>query len=182
MKNVKRATILISCMLVLAPLGIVQAVTVYQYAGNNYEVINPGTLYDTSMSVTGSFTVDAPLISFNGDARSLITEFRYFDGINTLTEVKSNASFFLTTDSIGNITDWDIDIDNADRIVTGDPFYRISSSNFYDAGTTGECGIDDSTGCVVVEIQEQGLVVENPGAWTTVPKYKPMPWLHLLLE
>jgi hypothetical protein len=163
------ARTVLAAWLFLPSTNFVHAATVYQYTGNNYEEINPGTLYNISMSVTGSFTTDAPLISFNGDASSLITQYSYFDGINTLTELNAGGSFSLVTDSFGNITDWIIEITNADRIAAGDPYFSISSSDGFDAGTTGECAFADSSGCSILAIQEQGLVVGNPGSWTVVP-------------
>jgi hypothetical protein len=146
----------------------VQAATVYSYTGNNYEQIM-GTLYNTSMSVTGSFTTEAPLINFSGDASSLITQFSYFDGINTLTEMNAGVFLRLTTDNFGSITDWFIDINNTDQIAAGDPYFSISSADSFDSGITGECAFADSSGCSVFSIDEQGLINDNPGSWTVVP-------------
>ena len=146
----------------------VQAATVYRYTGNNFEQIQ-GTLYDTSMSVNGSFTTEAPLTDFNGDASSLITQFSYFDGVNTLTGMNAGVFLRLTTDNLGNITDWFIDINNSDQITAGDPYFSISSSDSFDVGITGECGLADSSGCGVFIIDQQGLVGGNPGGWNVVP-------------
>ena len=70
------------------------AAVVYQYTGNNFDEFNlsTGNLYDTSMSVTGSFTIDAPLINFSGtNARDFITHYTFSDGVNTLTEQNSDV-------------------------------------------------------------------------------------------
>ena len=103
------------CASLLLPLAsIANAITTYQYAGNNYSGVSDATppdgAYDTSMSVSGSFAVSSPLLpSSLFDLQSIVQTYSFFDGRSTLTESDSRiSSFSVTTDEAGHITEWSI--------------------------------------------------------------------------
>ena len=55
----------------------VNAEAVYYYTGNNYnDIYTTPSIYDTSMSINGSFTVDSKLISVNGDISAQVISVR----------------------------------------------------------------------------------------------------------
>ena len=103
----------------IAALGLMpssaKALVIYSYAGNNFDSITDNTLpagsYDTTMSVSGSFTVAAPLLSLpsNTDIRALLLSYSFFDGRQTLDNGNSQSlTFRLSTDAAGSPSSWSI--------------------------------------------------------------------------
>jgi hypothetical protein len=90
-------------VLSLAYPASVQAVpTTYHYTGNPYTDVSGS--YTTSMFVTAMVTLAAPLPpNFSGTVTP--TAFRFFDGVQTLTNTFL-FQFFFTTGPTGEITSW----------------------------------------------------------------------------
>ena len=88
---------------------LANASVVYTFTGIDF--IAPSGPFTTSDFISGSFTVPTAL----GDNLSnvLITpaSFTFADGVDTVTDLTAHdALFFLTTNGVGQITDWSIDI------------------------------------------------------------------------
>lgn len=85
------------------------ASTLYDYTGNNYTSAD-GATYTTSMNLTGSFTIGAPLGDnlSNVDISSDILSWQFNDGLLTWSSASSSlTTAVVSTDSSGTIDDWD---------------------------------------------------------------------------
>jgi hypothetical protein len=111
-------------LLCLLPLPM-KADTTYTYTGHDFtEVQAP---YTTSDSVTGWFTVAAPLPEFDFPQDVDPIAFSFSDGVQTITNLNdtSPSDFFVTTDSVGDIRSWIVqlypndDMHNANFIQMG---------------------------------------------------------------
>ena len=103
----------ISVLAVLAafilPLPIMADTTTYTYTGSDFTAVSGP--YTTSDSVTGEFTLSAPLAdNLNTLTAITPTSYSFSDGIQTLT-TGIVADFYIETDAIGDITGWSIQID-----------------------------------------------------------------------
>jgi len=133
--------------------GASMASYVYTYIGNNYDTFatdRSGNIYDASMHIELSFTVDSLLTDFVGDAARLLTSDKIFDGVNLLTEANSYPGFpyvvNLNTDSSGNVNQWQLRgyIYSNSMTNIGDRYLYVNSSYIIgfeerDAATTYEC-------------------------------------------
>lgn len=90
-----------------AGLGIeAEAIAVYSYQGTTYaSIVNQdppaGMTFDSSMSISGFFSVPSPLISFNGPV--LPASFSFSSGAFTFTDTTPslNALIIVVTDTFG---------------------------------------------------------------------------------
>jgi hypothetical protein len=95
-----------------------RAATIYTYTGANFTSFGildstplPAGTYTTSMNVTGSFTLQDPLLQnlSNANITADILSFSFFDGRNTITKADATAfTFFVNTDALANISAWGI--------------------------------------------------------------------------
>jgi hypothetical protein len=163
---------------VAVPLSASARVT-YTYTGNTFDTFvddtPPSGSYDSSMRVTVSFTVDAPLAPniFFPDILHSAQDVMLSDGRTTLTI--QNVEFFnasqVGTDSQGEIIDWVFDLGNFIRPVQGAQAAQIttcSSNVCEDVGILVECLADSGGGfCEQADIQvDEGSVTSSPGTWT----------------
>ena len=82
------------------------ASVIYSYAGNNYETFEVGSIYDTSMSISGSFTLPGALAP-NSSGPIVPASYTFTDGIFTYTELNSTFNIqHLATNASGEITEW----------------------------------------------------------------------------
>lgn len=115
-----RSTVLLLAFCV--PLPVV-AETTYTYTGNDFSVVGttaeyesgsnyaPGaSLYTTSDSVTGWFTVATPLAPDLTGGSFTPDSFSFSDGIQILTDTNSLGGGQLSTDASGNIVGWEIQV------------------------------------------------------------------------
>src|SRR5882724_6682261 len=67
----------------------------YTYVGKNYDFNKPAP-YNDAMTVTGTFTIDAPSVSnlAFGDHSADVVTYSFFDGVQTLTNLNSNIQTF----------------------------------------------------------------------------------------
>jgi len=95
-----------------------KAIVIHSYTGNNFTIIQDSTppvlSYTTSMSVSGSFTVAAPLLSLPAgtDISALVLDYSFNDGRQTFDS--SNATtlaFNVSTDGAGDLLEWFINLD-----------------------------------------------------------------------
>ena len=135
------------CCLVVEPA---HAVTVYTYAGNNFNLFpsaqNPPVgNYTTSMNVTGSFTLQNAL-SVNSPLTNIVPDllgFSFFDGRNTITNLNATSinGFQIGTNALGNINTWIITLVHDDATypnAVGALSRSISTSNNLDVAAIAE--------------------------------------------
>ena len=109
------------------------AATIYTYTGQNYtEAIQVGTgpnVLDTSMKVTGSFSLASPLPAnmFFVEITADVLNFSFFNGHDTLTPANANFVHFAVQTFAGQITDWDIILTTSSSL--GTPFSGVLSWN-----------------------------------------------------
>jgi hypothetical protein len=114
--------------LAIVLLGIVPTASnadeIYTYTGPNYDIVSnsvPGVTYTTSMDLTITLDMSAPLGADLGSASSLVAvtpvSISLSDGLNTVTFFGSsnNSSetydeISLSTDGSGNIADWNVSV------------------------------------------------------------------------
>lgn len=96
------------------------ASAIYNYSGNNYTTILTGSSYDTSMNVSGSFSLDSVLVGglSNYDITGLTGfSFSFSDGLPSHFESSGLGltinSFEIGTDLDGKIIEWHIDLSDA---------------------------------------------------------------------
>jgi hypothetical protein len=170
-------------------LGASQARAItYTYTGNDFTSITdqtpPTGIYTTSMSVTGSFTLAAPLAANLGtpatptDIFPLVLSFSFSDGRNTLTNnsVLAFPVIEVATDSLGNIDHWIISLFTRDfnsLTQTGDQRLGIVTDNrigSLDSGVVEECVSPDPSVCSIPTSsfnRDNGSVDGHPGSWST---------------
>ncbi len=169
---------LLIVQLIVQPVPV-QADIVYTYVGNLFNDIDDWTppvgSYDTSMSVTGSFTMASALAPNLSNQGILPNTFSFSDGRNLLTHTTSlsSESFVVSTNSLGDIVEWFIFLETALAI---DPIRSIFTTNnlsiFPDIVDQG--GIAPHGGNA-----DTGRVFNNPGVWSV--HVIPEPGCSLLL-
>jgi hypothetical protein len=124
-----------------------RAATMYSYVGYNFtdltDVDPPQFSFNMSMNVSGSFTLLAPLAANLSSVSILPVIFSFSDGRNTITNMNVGLldNFTVSTNSIGQIIDWQIEIGtNSDLHTLGQQYAEIHSfSGIQDKGLLGEC-------------------------------------------
>ncbi len=119
--------------------SLAQASTIYSYTGQDYT--SATVPYTTTESVTGSFTLSTPLAANLQDGSVTPAAFSFSDGVQTLTDTTALSYSFgdLSTDSIGNITSYDIQINNLT-----DGFMKLSGVGGGLSGDTVRLTLGDS--------------------------------------
>lgn len=135
------------------PLSALADTYTYTYTGNDFTVVQGS--YTLSDSITGEFTLSAPLAD-NLTTLTGITpvSFSFSDGIQTLTQADAPSSFSVETNSSGMITEWYIllqattggaleTIDYPSLIVEDDASNAVGSEglSLFSAGTWTETDI-----------------------------------------
>ncbi len=143
----------------------------YTYTGNNFAIIDDsadvGGSYDTSMSVSGWFILQAALAPNLSNQAFLPDSWSFHDGRNTLVSGMSYSSnsFTVSTDNAGQITFWRLDLTtnlNDNRI------QFIQSFNSPDLGVFADLGAIAPAGGNA----DSGRINNSPGSWaiTAVPE------------
>ena len=159
----------------------VNAATTYQYSGQNFDSFQNGAVtgeYTSAMSVTGSFTVDAPLTSTSlTDISDDVLSYSFTDGRSTLTELNSSITILVAVDGGGQITSWSAVVTSTDIIP---PFLPVGSqllaittenaSTVSDQGEIWECFSSSpfGGGCGFFDV-DWGTNSNLPGTWSVVP-------------
>jgi hypothetical protein len=190
MKMFKKAGLAVIVAAALSAWGPInaRANTVYSYTGNDYTVTSDGTppsgAYDTTMSISGSFTLASPL-SANLPVTDLtpnVLSFSFFDGRNTITNLNQDpslTSFTVTTDATGRIDQWLLELNTPQPAIDGAISYTMNSEYFsgsaQDAVFTAQCVTSISPSCA--ERLSDFAEVLTRGNWiaTTVPSATPLP-------
>jgi hypothetical protein len=120
----RRNLLLISFALLMLPLSAF-ADTVYTYTGNTY-TFNNGDIYNPSGHISGSFDLASPLGANETWEVVNPLSFTFTDGTFTLTKAtvfpEFAESFEIETDASGNITAWNIALEDI-------PFHYIFTEN-----------------------------------------------------
>ena len=159
------------------------ASVVYTYTGNPYdrfetEGVAPPTPYDSSMSVSGYFTLDEPV----GPNRTIDptfltpTDWSIFDGTFILDPGNTTSiAFSLGTDASGVITSWYFFATSDPQVAFGESYHLIGSS--FDAGpfrldgdlgNTSNC-IEFGTADSCTNNNRNTAFADTPGSWTVSP-------------
>lgn len=197
--------------LIGATAGSNAAAGIYTYNGNVFDSFSqreqgggqiPGDLasipdaYTTSMAITGSFTLDAPLTTnlTSTDISGLLQAFSFTNGRASFTQLNSTVDYFyVETDGSGNLSKWAFlisDFSASDPLGNGEIGSRIisrthllyasGSANVLDQGLHFLCL---EAGCNAVSSADGDLEtgsVSSAGTWSVTPV--PLPagaWLLL---
>jgi hypothetical protein len=175
--------------LVYPPIPSIAA-TVYTYTGNAFTALTiedstgiPGS-YDSTMRVTGSFTLNTALTGGLAlqDISGSVIGFSFNDGRNTLSDSNAHIfSFDVATDATGTPTQWRIDLVS--------PFPEAVGLNdtiqtfFFPPGGTKQvndfAAILDCTQagmgkCITSDALDDAFAHDDPGTWT-VTTVTPLP-------
>ncbi len=160
------------------------AIAIYSYGGANFTSISendnpPAGTYTTSMQVTGSFTVAAPLAAGLVNASPTFLDFNFTDGRNVMTPGNAGGGLSLlrlSTDGSGNITSWEL---NFYTVLPAIIFRAVGARSGGDVGWIrevpgGGCEISVGGSCAFnsdLASNDQG------GTWsvTIVPDAVPIP-------
>jgi hypothetical protein len=178
------AVALVAC-LAIAP-SIYAAATTYTYTGNLFVNVTdndpPLGSYTTSMSLSGSFTVGAPLTeASDGDISGLVQSFSFFDGRNTITDTDPDLltpTFLVIVDATGAVLGWNLQVateipeypgvyHDVIRSMSGigpdpEPVYDPFAGSV-DEGSIQECfGDPGPAPCYF----DEAYLSDNPGSWS----------------
>jgi hypothetical protein len=144
-----------------------KADTTYTYTGNQFNQFAGTAACPPECSLSGFFTVAAPLISNLNSASFVPLTFSFTDGITTFTETTALSFDFVGvgTDSAGNINSWNIDF-NATSCSVGNCFF--SSTN--PPGCIG-CSVLDGS----FSPTQFATIQNSPGTWTMSTSPVPEP-------
>jgi hypothetical protein len=131
------------------------ATVTYQYSGQHFDTFSPGSSYDSSNSISGSFTLDLSDLGSNlnlsyDNYTSDVSTASFTDGEQTISSI-ANISF--ATDDQGDITTW-LMIFTDSTFIPRIETYNTSSSKL-DAGVLTSINWGSNSG--------------NPGNWNVVP-------------
>lgn len=155
---------------VLTSLGFASsagAMATYVYEGSFFDTIEdttpPAGTYDTSMRVTGSFTITLnelpPNLGASNDLTPFLTDLVLSDGRQTLALSDSDLlSFVIFTDADAAITSWVIRFSRSDAGL----FSSVSTLSTSDTGIIALASNFNA--------RDRGKVSGDPGTWTLVPE------------
>ena len=162
------------CACVLLPSTRTNASVVYNYTGNNYDIVLGGG-YDTSMRIEGNLELASALAPLLSNAVVAPVTFSFSDGINTITETAAGtASFTFSTDSFGNIVAWDLFVDTPWPAPTNVGDTKSSISSVFATGVSRDTAMIEtctavSSGVCFAPVVTNSAIAETAGAWTVVP-------------
>lgn len=152
------------------------AQTTYTYQGNNYDQIF-GTAFDTSMSVSGSFTLPLELPP-NLTLQTVNTpglDFDLSNGIRNFTPANSViCEFDIATGPNGEIVQWYIFL-REPGIAAGNPQATLETERIVTARDGGYIAIAVADVCGSAPGTDSGVVENNPGTWTSDADPAPVP-------
>lgn len=173
---------IIAALIVAASVaGHSHATTVYTFDRGTPYFFTFGP-YNSTMHVTGSFDVAAPLANnlIFADISGLVTAYSFNDGVNTLTAPNSDiVNFFVDTNASGNITGWDIRLITSNPIPPGGTQVFIGTVTGVDLAEMHICVTQDCT-----QRQNTGQasgIGEGQWSFATAPSPVPLPAPFLLL-
>jgi len=144
--------------------GATAASVIYTYTGNNFtSVASP---YTTGNSISGYFTVSAPLASSTEVDGLAVDSYWFTDGVQTLTssDAGETALFDILTDASGNIKDWLVQFDRGNQEL-------ITTTSTVVQPLDG--GALDKTGTISYN-------TNDPGTWASAEAPEPASWLLMI--
>ena len=182
------ATILFAASVGLTLAAPAQAAFTYYYFGNLFTDITnsnppPGT-YDTSMSVTGSFTVNDKIMSPTlQDISALVLGYSFNDGRQTLNDGNSTIDAFdMSTDASGSPVLWRISVGVNIPLpiptTVGDVRQQIITRNdllVLDQGLMQVCTSVNPSGSCKSDSVDMASNQNRAGSWSVAPTAVPEP-------
>lgn len=161
------------CLMLPGPL---RADTVYTYAGNTFTQSAGTDTCPPQCSITGNFTLAAPLPANDTVWYPTVLStlsFDFTDGSNVWTNLNSTVSqFSVETNAAGNIVEWDIIMTNTSGASLYTAFvpdaFSVNNGLFIEEvgySPNGEVGIFDSTSMGAANYADNGS--DPGGTWTT---------------
>lgn len=164
------------------------AATTYFYTGQNFTQVDdstplPAGTFDTSMKVSGSFTLANPLAlsSTFADLSNEVLAFSFSDGRSTLTQADLGPDlttiFAVQTDAAGQFERWAIIVQQTKTLkapngqdifiaAINDPGgLFIGSPAIQDTGSLAECRPDGIPRGLCVVLGDVASVTDVPGSW-----------------
>ena len=165
-------SVILSIALVVCVATAGSATTTYNYTGNNFTFAKK--LITTAMSLSGSIELAAPLAPglTNVDITPSLLSFSVADGVRVVTDANSlfAAEFRVSTDGLGNISDWaiylNLSMSSVDRIKSCTGAFASAVGS----GTGCALAVMDST---QFPVRNFGSVSNNPGIWSIPPSNSP---------
>jgi hypothetical protein len=184
-KDCSKNSMLAACMLALFLLSAerVAAATIYTYTGNSYDFTGDSPFisgsYDTSMSVSGSFTLAAPLapntVQF---VESTVLSFSFSDGRTTISNANAylpGTAILIGTGNLGEVTLWSIILADAPApTALGEQRALIQSDLVADFPEISACISIVQGSCL---INADFAFALTPGTWSIseTPEVVPLP-------
>lgn len=176
------STVLSCCSLVLGVSltpSAASGLAIYSYAGTTYTLTPDGfkpdgTTYDSSMNLTGSFTL-ASKLSANmpfTDISDSVLNISFNDGFRTL-DLSNTSQVVVEMETVlGVPIQWNIQL-RGDITATfsqvGDQQQYIQTTPSLDQANHIECLSSNGTNCLSSSA-DRGFTSESPGVWTVVPE------------
>ncbi len=143
-------------LLLAAMLPSTLFATTYSYTSGNYVEFLGAPIYNSTMRITGSVTTNAPLpgslstANIGPTGSNLLVAWSFNDGINTYTNADSALGFgpvTATTDSSGNITDFQIAVFTPKVAVIGEAMSGVSIYGLPTAYSNVFCAVVANNAC-----------------------------------
>ena len=156
--------------------GTASGATIYSYTGNVFDTIvdntQPDGTYTSSMSITGFFE-HSPIApnQTSLDISGSLVDFSFNDGRRTrnLTNTDTIVDFLVSTDSSGNLSNWDIRLESGAATSLGQQVHRlIIGVSTLDRGQIEECISEDAGGSCFVFSSDLAQQTSQ-GTWTVIP-------------
>ncbi len=158
------------------------ASTRYYYEGNPFTDILDNSVvpggYSSGDALSGWFDLASPLtLQPFTDISSLVLDFEFSDGNNTISAVDATVSNFqVGVDATGDLTEWAIIIgEGATPVSAGElgddaaAFFTVSASSLaFDSGNYTICLASPCSTNLNTRF-DQARVDDNPGTWRSVP-------------
>ncbi len=174
-KNIKLYSL---SVLALITTSSVDASILYTYTGNNF--IDTYGNYNTSMTIMGSMEFSSALGSNLSNENVSPLQFSFNDGLTTINNSNlwnDNSYFRVSTNSSGNIVDWNIYLHTPieDPMFAGATTEGIRTSSYGDSGWIITCTAMRDGGCISGPTTDYGSTV-NPVYDPTDPPYVSGVW------
>jgi hypothetical protein len=156
------------------------ASVIYEYAGEDFDLIHTGIIHDT-MSVTGTMEFALALEPNLTDAALSPSSFSFSDTVQTIDNFNADSSTFtLTTNSSGQITEWTVSLESLfpTSAAEGDTQGTIILTEIQDHVDVFQKGASSPFGGSVT-LTGEGMT-SVAGEWTTPAAVVPLPtaaWL-----
>jgi PEP-CTERM motif len=188
--NIVRAlqTVICGVLVILTSFGAARADVMYIYTGNFFDqFLNqnpPSGAYDSSMRVTGMFTVANPLINLSfQDITADVLHFSFSDGRNVITDLNALPFNFqqVSTDAFGRLTAWNIGVavGNVEFNTPEQHIFTVSETIFplntvIDRGLIAVCTDFQNQMCLTSN-GDSGFINNAAGTWSPPMDVVPLP-------